>query len=120
MVRFIGPSPGTSSVSLAKPDWGVHFFIVHSMTCVVFSAGASHSDRISPTVNGPTCVPGRCDAERGNCIVSIQLGGMLSFATCGAGLLWVLINHQKQALHDRIADTVVIDDGADNGRNWTR
>ena len=70
--------------------------------------------------NGPTCVPGRCDAERGNCIVSIQLGYMLSFATCGAGLLWVLFNHRKQALHDRIADTVVIDDGADNGRNQTR
>ncbi len=31
--------------------------------------------------------------------------------TCGAGFLWVLFNQRKQALHDRIANTVVIDDG---------
>lgn len=39
------------------------------------------------------------------------LGYLLSFATCGAGFLWVLFNQRKQALHDRIANTVVIDDG---------
>ena len=39
------------------------------------------------------------------------LGYLLSFATFGAGFLWVLFNQRKQALHDRIANTVVIDDG---------
>jgi uncharacterized RDD family membrane protein YckC len=45
------------------------------------------------------------------------LGYLLSFATCGAGFLWVLFNPRKQALHDRIANTVVIDDRPDNSRN---
>ena len=43
------------------------------------------------------------------------LGYLLSFATCGAGFLWVLFNQRKQALHDRIANTVVIDDGPVDG-----
>jgi uncharacterized RDD family membrane protein YckC len=45
------------------------------------------------------------------------LGYLLSFATCGAGFLWVLFNPRKQALHDRIANTVVIEDGAHEGSN---
>jgi uncharacterized RDD family membrane protein YckC len=45
------------------------------------------------------------------------LGYLLSFATCGAGFLWVLFNQRKQALHDRIANTVVIDNGPDNSSN---
>jgi uncharacterized RDD family membrane protein YckC len=48
------------------------------------------------------------------------LGYLLSFATCGAGFLWVLFNQRKQALHDRIANTVVIDDGPDNNSNQTK
>ena len=38
------------------------------------------------------------------------LGYLLTFATLGAGFLWVLFNERKQCLHDRIANTVVIDD----------
>jgi uncharacterized RDD family membrane protein YckC len=34
---------------------------------------------------------------------------LLTFATFGAGFLWVLSNPRKQALHDRVANTVVID-----------
>jgi uncharacterized RDD family membrane protein YckC len=45
------------------------------------------------------------------------LGYLLTFATCGAGFLWVLFNPKKQALHDRIANTVVIDNGPDKGSN---
>ena len=45
------------------------------------------------------------------------LGYLLSFAICGAGFLWVLFNQRKQALHDRMANTVVIDDGPDNRSN---
>ncbi|QYD73274.1 RDD family protein [Paraburkholderia edwinii] len=37
------------------------------------------------------------------------LGYLLTFAICGAGFLWVLFNSRKQALHDRLANTVVID-----------
>jgi len=37
------------------------------------------------------------------------LGYLLNFAICGAGFLWVLFNPRKQALHDRLANTVVID-----------
>jgi uncharacterized RDD family membrane protein YckC len=48
------------------------------------------------------------------------LGYLLSFATCGAGFLWVLFNPRKQALHDRIANTVVIEDGAHEGSNQTK
>ncbi|MFL9932192.1 RDD family protein [Paraburkholderia sp. RL18-103-BIB-C] len=43
------------------------------------------------------------------------LGYLLSFSTCGAGFLWVLFNQRKQALHDRLANTVVIDDGPVDG-----
>jgi uncharacterized RDD family membrane protein YckC len=39
-----------------------------------------------------------------------MLGYLLTFATCGAGFLWVFFNPRKQALHDRIANTVVIKD----------
>ncbi|APR37444.1 RDD family protein [Paraburkholderia sp. SOS3] len=38
------------------------------------------------------------------------LGYLLTFALCGAGFLWVLFNARKQALHDRLANTVVVDD----------
>ncbi|CAB3755395.1 RDD family protein [Paraburkholderia humisilvae] len=34
-------------------------------------------------------------------------GYLLTFATCGAGFLWILFNQRSQALHDRIAHTVV-------------
>jgi uncharacterized RDD family membrane protein YckC len=37
------------------------------------------------------------------------LGYLLTFSICGAGFLWVLFNSRKQALHDRMANTVVID-----------
>jgi uncharacterized RDD family membrane protein YckC len=42
-------------------------------------------------------------------------GYLLSFATCGAGFLWVLFNQRKQAVHDRTANTVVIYDGPADG-----
>jgi len=48
------------------------------------------------------------------------LGYLLSFATCGAGFLWVLFNPRNQALHDRIANTVVIEDGAHERSNQTK
>jgi uncharacterized RDD family membrane protein YckC len=38
------------------------------------------------------------------------IGYMLTFAMCGAGFLWVYFNPRKQALHDRIANTIVIAD----------
>ncbi|KDR38253.1 transporter [Caballeronia glathei] len=38
------------------------------------------------------------------------LGYLVCFATCGAGFLPMLFNAQKQGLHDRMANTVVIDD----------
>ncbi|REG59342.1 putative RDD family membrane protein YckC [Paraburkholderia sp. BL6669N2] len=37
-------------------------------------------------------------------------GYMLTFATCGAGFLWVPFNPRRQALHDRIANTVVVNE----------
>jgi uncharacterized RDD family membrane protein YckC len=36
------------------------------------------------------------------------IGYLLTFAMCGAGFLWILFNPRKQALHDRIANTVVV------------
>lgn len=38
------------------------------------------------------------------------VGYLLSFATCGAGFLWVLFNDRKQTLHDRIANTTVVEE----------
>jgi uncharacterized RDD family membrane protein YckC len=35
------------------------------------------------------------------------VGYILTFTMCGAGFLWVLFNPRRQALHDRIANTVV-------------
>lgn len=40
------------------------------------------------------------------------IGYLLTFATLGAGFLWVFFNPRKQALHDRIANTIVIDEAA--------
>ncbi len=37
-------------------------------------------------------------------------GYILTFATCGAGFLWVPFNPRRQALHDRIANTVVVNE----------
>ncbi|SAK78319.1 RDD family protein [Caballeronia temeraria] len=36
------------------------------------------------------------------------IGYVLTFALCGAGFLWIMFNPRKQALHDRIANTVVV------------
>jgi uncharacterized RDD family membrane protein YckC len=65
------------------------------------------------------------DADTGRRMTAGQaglrtLGYLLNFATCGAGFLWVLFNQRKQALHDRIANTVVIDDGAPDSSNQTK
>jgi uncharacterized RDD family membrane protein YckC len=38
------------------------------------------------------------------------IGYLLTFATCGAGFLWIFFNSRRQALHDRIANTVVMAD----------
>ena len=43
-------------------------------------------------------------------------GYLLTFGMLGAGFLWVLFNSRKQALHDRIANTVVVEDGPATGR----
>lgn len=36
------------------------------------------------------------------------VGYLLTFAMCGAGFFWIWFNPRKQALHDRIANTVVV------------
>ena len=43
------------------------------------------------------------------------LGYLLTFGTFGAGFLWVFFNQRKQALHDRIANTVVIGEAPTTG-----
>jgi uncharacterized RDD family membrane protein YckC len=60
------------------------------------------------------------DADTGRPMILKQamlrtVGYLLTFGTCGAGFFWVLFNQRKQALHDRIANTVVIDEGPDDG-----
>ncbi|VXC96465.1 RDD family protein (modular protein) [Burkholderia sp. 8Y] len=42
-------------------------------------------------------------------------GYFLTFATCGAGFLWVLFTSRNQTLHDRIANTVVVSYGGAKG-----
>jgi uncharacterized RDD family membrane protein YckC len=65
------------------------------------------------------------DADTGRRMTARQaglrtLGYLLTFATCGAGFLWVLFNQRKQALHDRVANTVVIDDGVPDSSNQAK
>jgi uncharacterized RDD family membrane protein YckC len=45
------------------------------------------------------------------------IGYLLTFALCGAGFLWVFFNPRRQALHDRIANTIVVvaEDSASSG-----
>lgn len=55
------------------------------------------------------------DADTGKSMTVRQamlrtVGYLLTFCTLGAGFLWVFFNPRKQALHDRIANTVVIDE----------
>ncbi len=38
------------------------------------------------------------------------IGYLLTFATFGAGFLWVLFNDKRQTLHDRIANTTVVEE----------
>jgi uncharacterized RDD family membrane protein YckC len=57
------------------------------------------------------------DADTGEPLTRKQallrtLGYLLTFATCGAGFLWIAFNPRVQALHDRIANTVVVDTAA--------
>lgn len=44
------------------------------------------------------------------------VGYLLTFATCGAGFLWVMFNPRQQALHDRIANTIVVSEKGQPGR----
>ena len=53
------------------------------------------------------------DAESGQPMTVKQavlrtIGYLLTFGMLGAGFLWIFFNQKKQALHDRIANTVVI------------
>ncbi|HWT37972.1 MAG TPA: RDD family protein [Paraburkholderia sp.] len=53
------------------------------------------------------------DADSGRSMTVKQaalrtVGYLLTFGTLGAGFLWVFFNQRKQALHDRMANTVVI------------
>ncbi|TDN62152.1 RDD family protein [Paraburkholderia sp. BL10I2N1] len=55
------------------------------------------------------------DADTGQPMTARQaamrtLGYLVCFATGGAGFLWVLFNPRRQGLHDRMANTVVIDE----------
>lgn len=38
------------------------------------------------------------------------IGYLLTFGTLGAGFLWVFFNSRRQALHDRLANTVVVEE----------
>jgi uncharacterized RDD family membrane protein YckC len=57
------------------------------------------------------------DADSGQAMSAKQaalrtLGYLICFATCGAGFLPMLSNPRRQGLHDRMANTVVIDEPA--------
>src|SRR5258708_27631951 len=48
------------------------------------------------------------------------LGYLLTFATGGAGFFWGLFNQRKHGLHDRIANTFVIDERPTGGSLFAR
>ncbi|GJH14437.1 RDD family protein [Caballeronia novacaledonica] len=59
------------------------------------------------------------DAESGQPMSTKQavlrtVGYLLTFAMLGAGFAWVLFNPQRQALHDRVASTVVVTEAPAN------
>ncbi|WP_250502286.1 RDD family protein [Caballeronia sp. AZ7_KS35] len=59
------------------------------------------------------------DADSGHAMSTKQAvlrtaGYLVTFATFGAGFAWVLFNPKRQALHDRLANTVVVTDARRN------
>lgn len=55
------------------------------------------------------------DADTGKPMTARQavlrtIGYLLTFGMLGAGFLWVFFNSRRQALHDRLANTVVVDE----------
>ncbi|TDN66822.1 RDD family protein [Paraburkholderia sp. BL10I2N1] len=62
------------------------------------------------------------DSDTGQAMTAKQaavrtLGYLVCFATCGAGFLWMLFNPRRQGLHDRMANTVVIDEKLPKARS---
>jgi len=56
------------------------------------------------------------DAKTGNPVTTKQairrsLWLFLTIASFGIGLLWILFNKQKQALHDKLSNTIVVHNG---------
>lgn len=91
----------------------VSFFIA---TAVALFVTAILSFRYSGTPGNLLLNCQIVDADTGNPVNFKQamlrsLGLFLTIASLGLGLLWVLFNKRKQALHDRIANTIVVYNG---------
>lgn len=118
IVLFIPLGPSTEDI-LARPDaWvlSVAFWLFVGQCVPIAVTGALWV--LWGTSPGKRAVRIRIvDADTGVPMNRKQallraLGYLLTFATCGAGFLWLWFNPRAQALHDRMANTVVVDASA--------
>jgi len=107
----LGPSPETLPLSPETFAVSVALWLVFAQCVPILVTGVLWG--IWGTSPGKRAVGIRIvDADTGQPMNRKQAtlrtaGYLLTFATCGAGFLWVLFTPRKQAIHDRIANTVV-------------
>jgi uncharacterized RDD family membrane protein YckC len=125
IVLFIPLGPSTDEL-LAAPDAfasTVVFWLMVGQCIPILITGVMWA--VWGTSPGKRVVRLRIvDADTGKPMTARQammrtVGYLLTFCIFGAGFLWVFFNPRKQALHDRLANTVVIDEApaADRSRS---
>ena len=125
IVLFVPLGPSTEDILMAPESfaWSVMLWLAIGQCLPIFLTGVLWA--VWGTSPGKRALRLQIvDADTGRRMTARQaglrtLGYLLTFATCGAGFLWVLFNQRKQALHDRIANTVVIAGGASDSSNQT-
>ena len=118
IVLFIPLGPSTDDILAAPEAYGssIVLWLVVGQCIPILVTGVMWA--VWGTSPGKRAVRIRIvDADSGQSMTVKQamlrtVGYLLTFGILGAGFLWVLFNPKKQALHDRLANTVVIDVGS--------
>lgn len=118
IVLFVPLGPSTDDILAAPETFGlsIALWLVVGQCIPILVTGIMWA--VWGTSPGKRAVRIRIvDADSGQSLTVKQatlrtVGYLLTFGTLGAGFLWVLFNPKKQALHDRLANTVVIDVGS--------
>lgn len=96
------------------PVQAASFFILLLLFALAFAAFVSV--RYSGTPGNLLLNCQIVDAQTGNPVSAKQailrsLGIFLTIITLGIGFLWIIIDKQKQALHDKFSNTIVVNSG---------